>query len=135
MGTLRHRPHASNVAVVPLLRNKNGGGTLIFLIKNKKNKKKSAQLRTQLDLWDPWRGLSSDWVLACIRRHIKLTQAEWGGPGKASFQPLVRVCLQTKYLENGIGSRDLEFAVKPLNVTRMQHETFWLRSVQQFTVF
>jgi hypothetical protein len=27
---LRHRPHASNVAVVPLLPNKNGGGTLIL---------------------------------------------------------------------------------------------------------
>jgi mRNA deadenylase, exonuclease subunit and related nucleases len=27
---LRHRPHASNVAVVSLLRNKNGGETLIF---------------------------------------------------------------------------------------------------------
>jgi hypothetical protein len=33
---LRHRPHASNVAVVSLLRNKNGGGTLIFF-KKKKN--------------------------------------------------------------------------------------------------
>jgi hypothetical protein len=30
MGMLRHRPQASNVAVAPLLRNKNGGGTLIF---------------------------------------------------------------------------------------------------------
>jgi hypothetical protein len=30
MGMLRHRPHASNVAVVSLLRNKNGGETLIF---------------------------------------------------------------------------------------------------------
>jgi hypothetical protein len=29
-GMLRHRPHASNVAVVSVLQNKNGGGTLIF---------------------------------------------------------------------------------------------------------
>jgi hypothetical protein len=37
MDMLGHRPHASNVAVVSLLRNKNGGGTLIFL-KNKTKK-------------------------------------------------------------------------------------------------
>jgi hypothetical protein len=37
MGMLRHRPQESNVAVVSLLRNKNGGETLIF---NKRRKKK-----------------------------------------------------------------------------------------------
>jgi hypothetical protein len=38
MGILRHRPHGSNVAVVSLLRNKNGGETLIL--------KKKYSLRT-----------------------------------------------------------------------------------------
>jgi hypothetical protein len=37
MGMLRYRPHASNGAVVSLLRNKNGGGTLIFTFLNLKN--------------------------------------------------------------------------------------------------
>jgi hypothetical protein len=36
---LRHRPQASNVAVVSSLRNKNGGETLILKNKKKKNKK------------------------------------------------------------------------------------------------
>jgi hypothetical protein len=35
-GMLRHRPHASNVAVVSLLRNINGGETLTFKERKKK---------------------------------------------------------------------------------------------------
>jgi hypothetical protein len=50
-GMLRHRPHASNVAVVSLLRNKKGGKILINkkkIINKKKPTSGSSELKNSL---------------------------------------------------------------------------------------